>query len=106
MKGKSSSKNNLGCMIVTITLNDKIFFLNNEDYERPEDGTFILFVPPQKIPANWNSPKESGTIDMFGFALVGSKFDHLAPQSGINSEGLSYDINALPPTPLKNNEGI
>lgn len=106
MKGKRSYRKNLGCTIVTVTLNDKIFFLNNEDYERPEDGTFILFVPPQEIPAKWNSPDKSGTIEMYGFALVGSRFDMLAPQGGINSEGLSYDINALPPTPLKNQSGI
>ena len=106
MNRKSSSNNNLGCTIVTVTIADKIFFLNNEDYKRPEDGTFILFVPPQEIPSYWNTPDTSVATQIYGFALVGSRFEFLAPQGGINSEGLSYDINGLPPTPLKNREGI
>jgi hypothetical protein len=105
MVRKNDYSGNLGCTIVTVTIDDKIFFLNNEDYERPEDGTFILFVPPQEIPAKWNSPDKTGMIKIFGFSLVGSKFGNLAPQGGINSEGLCYDINALPPNPLKKQEG-
>lgn len=97
---------NLGCTIATLTINNKILFCNNEDFKRPEDGTFILFVPLQEIPKKWNSPELQGTNMIYGFSLVGSKFDDgLYPQRGINSEGLCYDINALPPTPLKNNEG-
>lgn len=106
MKRKNEMDRNLGCTIATLTINNKIFFCNNEDYERPEDGTFILFVPPQEIPAKWNSPDRSGIVNIYGFSLVGSIFDEkLCTQGGINSEGLSYDINGLPPVPLKNNEG-
>ncbi len=106
MKRKYKMDRNLGCTIATLTINNKIFFCNNEDYKRPEDGTFILFVPPQEIPAKWNSPDRSGTVNIYGFSLVGSIFDeNLCTQGGINSEGLSYDINGLPPVPLKNNEG-
>lgn len=106
MTGKRSYWSNSGCTIVTITINDKIFFCNNEDYQRPKDGTFILFVPPQEIPAKWNSPDKNDYINIFGFSLVGSKFDgKLAPQGGINSEGLCYDINGLPPVSLKRQEG-
>lgn len=106
MTGKNSYLYNSGCTIVTVTINDKIFYCNNEDYKRPKDKTFILFVPPQEIPANWNSPEKNGSINIFGFSLVGSIFEgNLAPQGGINSEGLSYDINGLPPVPLKRHEG-
>lgn len=106
MKRKNKIGRNLGCTIATLTINDKIFFCNNEDYKRPEDGTFILFVPQQEIPKNWNLPKSNGTNKIYGFSLVGSKFDDgLYPQGGINSEGLCYDINALPATSLKKNEG-
>lgn len=103
---KKDFTGNKGCTIVTVTINDKTFFCNNEDYKRPKDHTFILFVPSQEIPANWNSPDRSGSTNIFGFSLVGSIFDgNLAPQGGINSEGLSYDINGLPPVNLKRNEG-
>ena len=92
----------LGCTIVTLAINDKIFFCNNEDYKRPKDGTFISFTPPQEIPEKWNLPDSDGINEIYGFSLVGSKFDNgLYPQGGINSEGLSYDMNALPPIKLK-----
>ena len=106
MTGKNSYSNGLGCTIVTVTINDKIFFCNNEDFNRPKDGTFLLFVPPQEVPNKLNLPDEKGASEIYGFSLVGSKFDDgLYPQGGINSEGLSYDINALPLVTLSKNKG-
>ena len=106
MKKSDEKKKNLDCSIATLTINDKIFFCNNEDFMRAKDQTFILFVPSQVIPKKWNEPEEEGNDKIFGFTLVGSRFDDkLFPQGGINSEGLSYDINALPPTVLKKREG-
>jgi hypothetical protein len=97
---------NKGCTIVTVTINDKIFFCNNEDFKRPKDGTFILFVPPQEVPNKVILPDEKGTSEIYGFSLVGSKFDDgLSPQGGINSEGLCYDINAIPSVTLSKNKG-
>ena len=97
---------NLGCTIVTLNINNKIFFCNNEDYKRPIDGTFISFTPPQEIPKKWNLPNLDGLDEIYGFSLVGSKFDNrLYPQGGINSEGLCYDMNALPPISLKERKG-
>jgi hypothetical protein len=101
MTGKINNLNNLGCSIVTVTINNKIYFCNNEDERRPKDGTFILFVPPQEVPNKAILPDVEGTSEIYGFSLVGSKYDDgLYPQGGINSEGLCYDINGLPSVTL------
>ena len=72
-----------GCTIFTISNDESTFFGNNEDWINP--NTYMMIRPAL-------SANEYGGI-FFGF-------DNFVFQGGINSEGLSYDGNALSPRAL------
>ncbi|MHA2369620.1 MAG: carcinine hydrolase/isopenicillin-N N-acyltransferase family protein [Candidatus Hodarchaeales archaeon] len=78
----------LGCTIFTISIGDKVFFGNNEDWYIP--NTYIWFVPPDVRPGGENH----------GYAYVGyDENDWIGDgygQGGINDQGLCFDTNALP----------
>lgn len=94
------------CTIFTVSRQDSVYFANNEDNQLNEDETFIAFIPSQEIPSNWIYPDKNGFFTNYGFMLVGvRKNNKLLPQGGMNSCGLSYDINGLPSVPFKGNKG-
>ena len=76
------------CTIFSQSIGDKVLFGNNEDHylETP----FIAFTPAQE--------------DSHGFTYLGFIIDDdppfELPEGGMNDQGLSVDINALPPTQL------
>jgi len=71
------------CTIFTISMGERVFFGNNEDYTNPE--TYYWVVPPRE--------------GKYGGVFFG--FDDFWPQGGVNEMGLAFDINALEETPLR-----
>lgn len=65
------------CTIFTISIGDKVFFGNNEDWSNP--NTYIWFKP-----TNGN---------LYGGVYLG--FDNFFAQGGMNEKGLCFDANAL-----------
>ncbi len=95
------------CTIFTVELGDRVLFGNNEDNQRSPDETFIAFVPKQEIPLSLSSPDVEGNSIVHGFMLVGVRTgNRLYPQGGVNDQGLSYDINGLPPVSFNGQKGI
>lgn len=80
------------CTIFTASINDTVFFGNNEDYLLP--GTYMWLYPSQEMLT------PSGYIDTYG--TVGFGFNHNddpvdgAVQGGMNDQGLCLDGNGLP----------
>ena len=70
------------CTIFTISMGERVFFGNNEDYSNPE--TCYWAIPPRE--------------GKYGGVFFG--FDDVWPQGGVNEMGLAFDINALEETPL------
>lgn len=94
------------CTIFSVCKNSNVFFCNNEDNKRKTNETFIAFFPPQTVPSDWIFPDTTGTLNSYGFVLVGVREgDILFPQGGMNEHGLAYDINALPKMLFKGIEG-
>lgn len=82
-----SASTTSACTIFTVTQDDKAYFANNEDYYNPNT---IMTIRP----ASFNS---------FGAIFFG--FDDYITQGGINSQGLCFDLNAVPTINLTNQEG-
>lgn len=70
------------CTIFTASYGKKVFFGNNEDYNKPKTYYWI----------------EPGTIGNYGVVYFG--FENFNLQGGINEKGLSFDANALPESRL------
>ncbi len=89
------------CSIFTVSIGDKVYFGNNEDYLL--DGTYLWLVPTQ----DYEIANE--TLSLPGAMLLG--FDHNTPpdpgdgrmQGGMNEYGLCWDGNGLPAVSMNQN---
>jgi hypothetical protein len=76
------------CTIFTVSMSDKVFFGNSEDYYR--EDTYIWFKMP------WQG--EYGGV-YFGFGDI-----FVSPQGGMNEKGLCFDCNGLPRMSLNDSD--
>ncbi len=98
------------CTVFSVSLGNKVFFGNNEDYRFKPETSFISFIPPQKIPNFRNLPSFNDTLDIYGNVVVGS-ISHqndqtfFSPQGGMNDQGLCFDANSIPKQTLNTKNG-
>ncbi|MHA1125267.1 MAG: hypothetical protein ACTSO7_07195 [Candidatus Heimdallarchaeota archaeon] len=86
------------CTIFTISIDDTVYFGNNEDYKL--ENAYLWYVPNQTILTS-----SSGYKDIYGAVFLG--FDNnddvdvdTWEQGGMNEFGLCFDANGLPDTDL------
>lgn len=72
----------ISCTIFTASQGNRVFFGNNEDWNKP-------------VSYYWVEPSGNGK---YGVVYFG--FGNFWPQGGLNEKGLAFDVNALPRTPL------
>jgi hypothetical protein len=98
------------CTIFSVSLGNKVFFGNNEDYRFKPETSFISFIPPQEIPNFRNLPSFNDTLDIYGNVVVGSILHQndqtfFSPQGGMNDQGLCFDANSIPKQTLNSKNG-
>lgn len=98
------------CTIFSVSLDNKIFFGNNEDYRFQPETSFISFIPPQTIPNFRNLPSFNATLTIYGNVVVGSIIQQndqvlFSPQGGMNDQGLCFDANSIPKQTLNDKNG-
>ncbi|WP_455464327.1 hypothetical protein [Candidatus Hodarchaeum mangrovi] len=98
------------CTIFSVSLDNKIFFGNNEDYRFKPETSFISFIPPQIIPNFRNLPSFNATLTIYGNVVVGSIIQQndqvlFSPQGGMNDQGLCFDANSIPKQTLNDKNG-
>ena len=81
------------CTIFTIKTENTVYFGNNEDYIY--DNTFISFIP--------GNGSTYGHVNL-GFHNNNGFIGDNSAQGGLNTEGLAFDANALPPLPLNSHK--
>lgn len=66
-----------GCMVISISKGDSVFFGGNDDYINPDSYYWV----------------EPGDPSNYGVVWIGTPDN---PQQGVNEKGLAYDANGLP----------
>ncbi len=88
-----SSQATQSCTIFTLKSGNEVYFGNNEDYIY--DNTFISFKP--------SNGTTYGHVN-FGYHNNNGFIGDNDAQGGINTEGLAFDANSLPPLPLNSHK--
>lgn len=93
----SAQNQNMGCTIFSISIGDTVFFGSNEDGTLPFEQMFISFVPPQKVPTDFISPGQGGSINIYGQVFVGFIYNDIHyVEGGMNDQGLCFDVTHVP----------
>ncbi len=83
------------CTIFTVSIGDKVYFGNNEDYRL--NNVYRWYIPAQNVSTTYFGVKEIYGAVFFGFDNNDNPDIDGWEQGGMNEYGLCYDANGLDP---------
>ena len=90
------------CTIFTVSIGDKVYFGNNEDYKH--NNAYRWYIPAQNVSTTYFGVKEIYGAVFFGFDNNDNPDTDGWEQGGMNEYGLCYDANGLPDIELNLNQ--
>ncbi|MHA1354011.1 MAG: hypothetical protein ACTSR1_02405, partial [Candidatus Heimdallarchaeota archaeon] len=89
---------NSSCTIFTISIDETVYFGNNEDYKY--ENAYLWYIPNQTVVTQYSGNKDIYSAVFLGFDNNDDSSVDSWEQGGMNEFGLCFDANGLPDTTL------